>query len=627
VTTACAATLAPRAWRRRARDEPRAHTSRGPAVQEAEQGGLTMPPFSEAEHPQLPFHDPMQQRYEIIRPLVLFGDRTAAQRAEETDTHPETVGRLKRRFEQHGMLGLVPDTCKVIPARRRRRVPDPVVQELQRLKGLYDGFSYRELARIVFHRVAYRVDPKTVKQLWKELTPVAPPQLPLLDYHSYAEPAQARLAVITLYAQGWCKRSISQFLRVSRPTINAWIGRFEADNRSSLEDKSHAPHTTRRKAWLPTMVEIYHLQKRHPDAGGFRIWSLRGKTDLSVSTIERIMALNRQVYDDIPHVSKKRKKQPAQPHPFKATCAHEYWFIDGRMMDFAIEGVRWWSLIILDGYSRTMLAGAVAKAEASWVALTVLYTACRRYGVPAHLISDSGGAYTSNLFDAVCHRLGIDHHTITGKDGESYKNLIETHFNIQRRLYDYQLSLSRTPSEFEQAHRRFLALYNSTAHYGLLQEKFAPPIPLEVLGEAKGRLYALEELDRKFAHALFPRTTNRYGCVTLHRYHFYVEEGLPKTRVLLWVYGHELRAVFDNVVLAEYACRYDLRDQHVKDIRDGRCHPHDAFASKQIALLPLTPQESLVIYHPQSSPRQVAWPLPAQQLWLFAWVREGAEAV
>jgi hypothetical protein len=49
------------------------------------------------------------------------------------------------------------------------------------------------------------------------------------------------------------------------------------------------------------MLEVYHLQKRHPDAGGFRIWSLLGRTDLSVRTVERIMALNRQIYDDIPH--------------------------------------------------------------------------------------------------------------------------------------------------------------------------------------------------------------------------------------------------------------------------------------------------------------------------------------
>jgi hypothetical protein len=68
-------------------------------------------------------------------------------------------------------------------------------------------------------------------------------------------------------------------------------------------------------------------------------------------------------------------------------------------MDFTIEGVKWWSLIILDGYSRTMLAGAVAPTEGSWVALMVLYTACLRYGVPQSSISDSGGAFTSNEFE------------------------------------------------------------------------------------------------------------------------------------------------------------------------------------------------------------------------------------
>jgi hypothetical protein len=57
---------------------------------------------------------------------------------------------------------------------------------------------------------------------------------------------------------------------------------------------------------------------------------------------------------------------------YKATYAHEYWFIDGRMMDFALDGVKWWSLIILDGYSRTILAGAIAPTEASWAALMVL---------------------------------------------------------------------------------------------------------------------------------------------------------------------------------------------------------------------------------------------------------------
>jgi hypothetical protein len=46
------------------------------------------------------------------------------------------------------------------------------------------------------------------------------------------------------------------------------------------------------------------------------------------------------------------------------------------------------------------------------------------------LISDSGGAFTSNEFEAVCKRLGIDHKPMESTKGESYLNLMETHFNI-----------------------------------------------------------------------------------------------------------------------------------------------------------------------------------------------------
>jgi hypothetical protein len=67
-------------------------------------------------------------------------------------------------------------------------------------------------------------------------------------------------------------------------------------------------------------------------------------------------------------------------------------------------------------------------------------------------------------------------------------------------------------------------------------------------------VYTEEELSRRFDHHLFPRRTNQYGCVILHSYRFYLEEGLPPTQVLLWVSGEQLRATFEHVVLAEYRC-------------------------------------------------------------------------
>jgi transposase InsO family protein len=586
------------------------------------EGDTLVEPLRDFAQLQLHFVDHIQWRYEVIRPLVLFADDTAAHRAEETRLHPDTVRRLTRRFQQQGMLGLLPDHTELVPPSRGRPVPAVVVAEVTRLKALYHGFGYRALARIIHYTCNERIDDKTIKKLWQHSPVPAQGELPLGTYHRQADRSHARHQVIQLYAQGWSKRSISGFLQVSRPTVDRWIRRFEAEHLAGLEDKSRAPKAPARKAWLPLMIDVYHLQKRHPDAGRFRMWSLLARPDISERPVGRVMALNKQVYDNSPHVDKPDRTKAPGPHPYKATAPHAYWFIDGRKMDFAIDGVKWWSLIILDGYSRTMLAGAVAPTEASWVALMVLYTACLRYGSPKTIISDSGGAYISEAFEAVCDRLEIHHEPIVSTHGDSYKNLMETHFNVQRRLYDYPFSLTQTPAEFEQVHQAFLHTYNTTAHQGLLQEDFDPPIPLLVLGEAKGRLYTPDELTHKFSQALFPRTTNQYGCVTLHSYHFYIEEGLPKTRVLLWVYGEQLRAVLDNVVLAEYHCRYDWRTQKVTGIRDGVWYA-TRFASPQPSLLPLNAQETLVLYRPRAAPHQTRLPVSAQQLWLFELVRTG----
>jgi Winged helix-turn helix len=353
---------------------------------------------------QLGFVDQTQWRYEVIRPLVLFADRTAQQRAQETHTHPDTVRTLRRRFRQQGMLGLLPADVEVVPRKRTSPVPEAVRQEIDRLKTLYDGFHYRELARILSCTFGTPFDDRMVKKLWQQSPVSCQGHLGLWDYHTHADRYQARLQVVQLYYRGWDKVSISRFLRVSRPTVDAWIRRFEAEHFAGLMDKSSAPHAPARKVWLPLMVQVYHLQKAHPDAGEFRIWSLLARSDVSVRTIGRVMALNRLVYDDIPHVRRPGAKPAPGPHPYKAGYRHQYWFIDGRRMDFAIDGVHWWSLIILEGYSRTMLAGMIAPTEATWVALMVLYTACLRYGAPASLVSDSGGAYTSADFEAVCTR-------------------------------------------------------------------------------------------------------------------------------------------------------------------------------------------------------------------------------
>src|SRR5256885_2017216 len=400
---------------------------------------------STAEFAQLPLRlgDQLQWRYEVIRPLVLFADRSAPQRAHETATHPETVRTLHRRFRQQGMLGLLPGDVEVRRRARPGPIPDDVREEIDRLKALYSGFHYRELAQIIFCKCAYPFDDKTAKILWHQSPVPTQHQLELWTYHTQPDRYQARLRVVKLYYQGWDKLSISRFLHVSRPTVDAWIARFEAEHFAGLIDKKRGPKEPPRKVWLPRMVQVYHLQKAHPDAGEFRIWSLLAQPDISARTVGRIMALNKLVYDAIPHVPQRGPKPPPQPHPYKAQYRHEYRFIDGRQMDVALDGVKWWSILILEGNSRTILAGAMAPTEHTWVALMVLSTACLRYGAPTCLVSDSGGGPTSGACLGGCGGVGNDHKKNVRTHGGRYLYRIENQFNILRRVSDYQIVVSR----------------------------------------------------------------------------------------------------------------------------------------------------------------------------------------
>jgi hypothetical protein len=200
---------------------------------------------------QLPlgFVDQTQRRYEVIRPLVLFADRTAGQRARETQTHPDTVRQRQRRFQHQGMLGLLPSDVEVIIRERATRIPDAVRQEIDRLKALYDGFHYRELARMLSVKVGYPIDDKTAKKLWQQSAVRQHVPLELWDYHTHPDRYQARLQVVKRSYQGWEQVSISRFLKVSRPTADAWIRRFEAEPLAGLVGKRPGPQAPR-KVWL-----------------------------------------------------------------------------------------------------------------------------------------------------------------------------------------------------------------------------------------------------------------------------------------------------------------------------------------------------------------------------------------
>ena len=58
--------------------------------------------------------------------------------------------------------------------------------------------------------------------------------------------SQTRLQVIQCHDQGWTEGSISCFLHVSRPTVDAWVRRFEAEQLAGPMGKKRGPKNPRK---------------------------------------------------------------------------------------------------------------------------------------------------------------------------------------------------------------------------------------------------------------------------------------------------------------------------------------------------------------------------------------------
>ncbi len=75
---------------------------------------------------ELRFTSPEQRTYELIRPVVLFGQSPAA-RAQETEAAQRTIYRRVQRFEAEGMASLFgepsPTPAHTLPPHLRRLVP------------------------------------------------------------------------------------------------------------------------------------------------------------------------------------------------------------------------------------------------------------------------------------------------------------------------------------------------------------------------------------------------------------------------------------------------------------------------------------------------------------------------
>jgi putative transposase len=266
---------------------------------------------------------PEQVTYELIRPVVLFSE-TPGERAKETGEIKRTLYRQVERFEEQGMASLFTPTLKQ-QEDTHRSVPTAIRQAVVELKTEFPFLHLREIADVCFVRYGRRPSHHTVQSILAENPP---PKRTTRRYPPYAEiedPAEGRLAVIRLHAEGLRVTSIAQYLETSRQTVYTVLKRWIDEGVRGLDDKSHAPKHPKRKMTLDAINEVRKLQE-NPELGEWRVHAALKDIGIKLSprTCSRILALNRSLYG-----MKGPKKEPKTPKemPFKASRRHEYWTV------------------------------------------------------------------------------------------------------------------------------------------------------------------------------------------------------------------------------------------------------------------------------------------------------------
>lgn len=534
---------------------------------------------------EVPVTDQTQARYHSIAPC-LAGRLTVSQQAAALDLSYRTISRWLQQFRAEGMPGIFP--ASQYP--REPQTPERIIVTLVYYKCCVPSASDRELARVASSLAERPIHNETVKALlarypfWRYTEFRA-----AINYPVPCDREARRLEMLKLKAMGWTEKRVAQLLRCSRNTVVKWLRRarqlatVDDHQQSWLLDLSRAPHTTGRKVFLGTINVVLRLQKRYGYAGSFRLQGYLLKDygiELGETTIKKIMRQNRRLHLAPQRpvevvIRDPREGPPQSKHPF------EHAYIDIRYLDAKPDGVQLYSTLVLEGHSRTILAGSLTRRQDLGVVLSVYYLALARWGCWLEVISDHGKQFDSHAFRGVNRRLQINHEMY--EKGHPWQNLLESQFGIQARLGEYHWERCRSIEAAQEFHRELIHDHNRLPHFAHRKRNDSRHAPLEVLSQARGREVDAATLHRAFSRMTWQRKTDRRGFVRVNRWRVYVEEGLPRTPVQVTYWDGKLRAEYDSHLLTEYKCRWDKTNLRPKAISQPQSHPHP-FGSRQPAL-------------------------------------------
>ena len=209
--------------------------------------------------------------------------------------------------------------------------------------------------------------------------------------------------------------ALARRFEVSRSNAYKWIGRFKAEGRSGLAERSRRPHVSPKRSPDALEAAVLKLRAESNNAwGGRKIAHVlkRGDPALaapSASTVTEILRRHGKLEE-------RAHEHPGPFRRFEHEAPNDLWQMDFKG-HFAIKTGRCHPLTVLDDHSRYSLCLQACGEETTATVAGHLTSAFRRHGMPHRILCDNGapwgssrvGAYTALALWIIRLGIGIGH--------------------------------------------------------------------------------------------------------------------------------------------------------------------------------------------------------------------------
>lgn len=236
-----------------------------------------------------------------------------------------------------------------------------------------------------------------------------------------------------LLSAGANKSELCRRFGISRSKSYKWLGRYAAQGRAGLADRSRRPRRSPAQTTRAVEAEVLRVRAESNNAWGgrkiARVLKNEGASHVpAASTITQILRRHGKLEQSAP-------EHPGRPQRFERAQPNELWQMDFKG-DFAMARGRCYPLTVVDDHSRYALGIQACATQQDLSTRECLIAVFHRYGLPNAILMDNGSPWGDSgggrftAFSVWLLRLGVwvthgrpYHPQTQGKDERFHRTL------------------------------------------------------------------------------------------------------------------------------------------------------------------------------------------------------------